>query len=59
MKWRPERRVIDNWYYLSEGQSLPGLNPSNAKFNVARALWKRMPLPLAKVLGPRVMSGIL
>ena len=59
MKWRPERRLIDNWYYLSEGQSLPSLNQSNSKFDVARAIWKRMPLPLARLLGPRVMSGIL
>lgn len=59
MKWRPERRPIDNWYYLGAGQKLPSLNQNNPKYDHARALWKHFPLPLAKLVGPRVMSGIL
>ncbi len=59
MKWRPERRPIANWYHLSEGRELPHLNPSNPRFDRARALWRRMPLPLAKLVGPHIMSGIL
>ncbi len=59
MKWRPERRPIDNWYYVGAGQKLPSLNQNNPKYDHARALWKHFPLPLAKLVGPRVMSGIL
>ena len=59
MKWGPERRAIANWYHRSDGGALPHLSPGNPKFALARATWRRMPMPLAKLIGPRVMSGLL
>lgn len=47
------------WRYLMEsGQTLPGLNPSNPKFKLAIAGWKRLPLPIANLLGPFIVKGL-
>jgi hypothetical protein len=59
MKWGPERRAIDNWYHLSEGKRLPHLNPGTPKYDLARAAWRRLPMPIAKLVGPYFMSGLL
>jgi len=49
---RPEPLV---WHYcLPEGQEIPRLNPSNPKFRLAVQLWRKLPLPVANVLGPRI-----
>ncbi len=47
------------WYYdLPEGGSLPSLSPSNNKFSIAIAAWKRMPLFMTKLLGPAIVKNL-
>lgn len=47
------------WHYgMAEGQALPQLNPSNPKYRMAIAIWKRLPLALTNRLGP-VLSRAL
>jgi FemAB-related protein (PEP-CTERM system-associated) len=45
-------------YRLINAQQVPETNPSNPKFRQAIAVWKRLPLPLTKVLGPVVSKGL-
>jgi FemAB-related protein (PEP-CTERM system-associated) len=48
-----------HWYYwLKEGGSLPELSPANKKFQLAIALWRRMPLSLSRWLGPRIVKNL-
>jgi FemAB-related protein (PEP-CTERM system-associated) len=48
-----------HWYYwLKEGGPLPELSPANGKFQLAIALWRRMPLSLSQWLGPRIVKFI-
>ncbi|MEO1201370.1 MAG: FemAB family XrtA/PEP-CTERM system-associated protein [Pseudomonadota bacterium] len=45
-----------NWHYwLRDGDDLPQLNPSNPKFALATAVWRRLPVGLANLLGPRIV----
>jgi FemAB-related protein (PEP-CTERM system-associated) len=45
-------------YQLGPGASLPEHNPANPKYKLMIAAWRRMPLPLAKLLGPPIVRGL-
>lgn len=46
-----------HWYYwLKEGGPLPELNPANPRYRVAIGLWRKLPLALTNLLGPRIVK---
>ena len=45
-------------YLLVHGKQLPNLTPTNPKFRTAIETWKRLPLPVAQWLGPRISCSI-
>jgi FemAB-related protein (PEP-CTERM system-associated) len=45
-------------YKLAEGASIPDHNPLNPKYRLFIAGWKRLPLPVANVLGPPIVRGL-
>lgn len=43
------------WYYwLNHRGPLPELNPQNPKYNLAISLWRKLPVPLASIVGPYI-----
>jgi FemAB-related protein (PEP-CTERM system-associated) len=50
--WGFEPRSLPYQYLLLDGAAMPNLSPSNPRMEMAVAAWKRLPLPLTKVLGP-------
>lgn len=47
------------WHYgLAPGQALPQLNPGNPKYQLAIAAWKRLPLVVANLIGPRLSRSL-
>jgi FemAB-related protein (PEP-CTERM system-associated) len=60
MKWRPIRHELGYWYHLSgPGARLPALNQANPRLRWAIETWRRLPLPVHRLLGPRLITGIL
>ena len=48
-----------NWQYLmDEHGRLPELDPKNPKYQMAIRVWKRLPLSVSKLLGPRIVRNI-
>jgi FemAB-related protein (PEP-CTERM system-associated) len=45
-------------YKLRPGAALPDHNPLNPKYRLFIAGWKRLPLPVAKLLGPPIVRAI-
>ncbi len=45
-------------YWLAPGAEAPNHTPTNPKLQRAIQAWKRLPLPVANVLGPRIVRGI-
>lgn len=45
-------------YKLRRGQAVPEVNPLNPKYRLLVAAWKRLPVPLAKLIGPFVVRGV-
>lgn len=48
-----------HWEYrLLDGATLPNLSPSNPKYRLMIETWKRLPLPVASLLGPHIVRSI-
>jgi len=45
-------------YRLAPGASIPDHNPLNPKYRWFIAAWKRLPLPVANLLGPPIVRGL-
>ena len=45
-------------YVLPAGDSLPLLNPGNPKFRLMIAVWQRLPVRLANLLGPHIVKSL-
>ena len=43
---------------VKPGQAMPDHNPLNPKYRLFIAAWKRLPLPVANLLGPSIVRGI-
>lgn len=57
-QWGAEPRELVWEYWTPEGRPLPDLSPRNPRFGRAIATWRRLPVGLTKVLGPRIVSHI-
>jgi len=58
MKWAPRKKLLAYWHWLAPGQELPSLNQKNPKFQIAIAIWKRLPAFIVRPLGPHLVRGL-
>jgi len=52
--WGFEPVALPYQYVLLNDSRMPDLSPANPKMRLAVEAWKRLPLPLTKLLGPRL-----
>jgi serine/alanine adding enzyme len=53
------REIPLHWQFiLPEGRSLPELRPDSAKFRFLTACWRKLPVRLARMLGPRLIAKL-
>ncbi len=45
-------------FRLAPGAAIPDHNPLNPKYRMFIAAWKKLPLPVAGLLGPRIVRGL-
>jgi FemAB-related protein (PEP-CTERM system-associated) len=45
-------------FRLAPGAAVPEVNPLNPKFRLFIAAWKRLPLPVANLIGPHIVRGV-
>jgi FemAB-related protein (PEP-CTERM system-associated) len=57
-QWKSEPQQCYWYHWVPEGGELPNLSPSNAKFDLAITLWKKLPLPVANTLGPFLVKNL-
>jgi FemAB-related protein (PEP-CTERM system-associated) len=57
-KWGAQPRQLSYEYHLLSKGHLPDMDPMNSSFRGAIALWKRLPVGVAKVLGPLIIRDI-
>ena len=56
--WGFEPEALHYRFRLKPGETIPEHNPLNPKYRMFIAAWKRLPLPVANVLGPFVVRGV-
>jgi len=57
-QWGAKPKQLYWHYWLKEGHELPGLTPDNAKYRFAIALWKKLPVPITRLLGPGIVKNL-
>lgn len=51
-KWNAEAQQLYWYFHRPRGGEMPALNVDNPKYRLAIAAWRRMPLPLTRLVGP-------
>jgi len=54
-QWNMKELPLPYQFHLVCRKSLPNFSPVNPKFKLATDVWKRIPLPVTKVLGPALV----
>ena len=55
-QWGAQREELAWHYVLKRGSGLPKINPENPKYRLAVNVWRRLPMPIANLLGPQVVK---
>lgn len=55
--WRMTERELPYQFFLVRADKMPNLNPTNPKFNLMIEAWKRMPLWMTKLVGPKIVRN--
>ncbi|MBK6795502.1 MAG: hypothetical protein IPG76_01510 [Acidobacteria bacterium] len=50
-----EKRLNYRYFHFGGGKA-PEINPLNPKFRVFIEAWKRLPLSMTKLIGPRIVK---
>jgi FemAB-related protein (PEP-CTERM system-associated) len=56
--WGFEPQPLHYEYRLYRGDAIPQNNPMNPKYRALIALWRRLPLPVANFIGPRLARSL-
>jgi serine/alanine adding enzyme len=56
--WMCEEIPLHWYYWLPSGAAIPELRPENPRYRLATQLWRRLPVPVANWLGPRIVRAI-
>lgn len=46
-------------YYLNKAKAIPDVSPSNRGFDIAKNVWKRLPLAMTNYLGPKLYKYVM
>ena len=56
--WGLEPTPLAYEYWLYRRDSIPEHNPLNPKYRLLMALWRRLPIPVANVVGPHLVKNL-
>jgi FemAB-related protein (PEP-CTERM system-associated) len=57
-QWGAEEVQLHWHYLLAEGDELPELRPDSPKYRMMVACWRKLPVWLARLLGPRIVRKL-
>lgn len=56
--WGFEPAPLHYEYYLVKAREIPNISPMNPKYRLFVNAWKRLPLPLARIIGPLISRNV-
>ncbi len=54
-QWNMREHPLPYQFFLVRRKDMPNFSPANPRFQAAISLWKRIPLPLTKIVGPSLV----
>jgi serine/alanine adding enzyme len=45
-------------YWMAKEEPMPEINPRNPKYRFAIGMWKKLPVPITRVFGPRIVRNL-
>jgi FemAB-related protein (PEP-CTERM system-associated) len=57
-QWGAKPQPLRWHYWMPNDGPLPELNPSNPKYRLSISVWKRLPVPLTRLIGPSIVRNI-
>lgn len=57
-QWGAEPRELVWEYWTAAGRGVPDLSPKNPRFELAINAWRRLPVGVTRVVGPRIVRNI-
>jgi FemAB-related protein (PEP-CTERM system-associated) len=57
-QWGAEPHQLYWEYWLGHGTTLPDRSPKNPKFSAAISVWRRLPVAVTRIVGPRIVGNI-
>ena len=56
--WGFDPRPLFYEYYLVKARQMPDISPMNPKYRLFIDAWKRLPLPVTRVIGPLIARNL-
>lgn len=56
--WGFEPKPLSYEYFLVKAKEIPDVNPLNPKYQLFIKAWKRLPLPISKLIGPFIARNL-
>ncbi|MFW6061659.1 MAG: FemAB family XrtA/PEP-CTERM system-associated protein [Planctomycetota bacterium] len=57
-EWGAEELQLHWQHLVAEGAAPPDLRPEKGAFRMLTSLWRRLPVPMARLLGPRIIAKL-
>lgn len=57
-RWGMEEVPLAYQYHLVKARELPNVSPANPKYQLAIRMWQKLPLPVTRLIGPRIIRNI-
>lgn len=57
-RWGMEEVPLAYQYHLVKARELPDVSPANPKYQMLIRAWQKLPLPLTRLIGPRIIRNI-
>lgn len=54
-QWGMQEHPLPYQFYLVRRKQMPNFSPANSRFQLAGCVWKHLPFPLTKMLGPALV----
>ena len=56
--WGAEAKPLYYEYFLNQGTTIPRVHQGNPRYQLARLVWRQIPLRLTKRIGPNLIKYI-
>jgi FemAB-related protein (PEP-CTERM system-associated) len=57
-QWGAEPTPMIWSYWIQDGGKIPDITPRNRKYHLAIGIWKKLPMTMTQIIGPRIIRNI-